>query len=847
VKSFWGPAFALFRRVGSLTAYGLVALLLLLAQLGAVALCLFVTYGLSAATAGSVLLRSLPHLPAFALIGSSLFLLGLYLIVALVIVNKHSMDAIHRRLSRVADGDLSLHFSPGWGERSQGQTMWNAFTRMNLEFPDIVRQIRAGGENIVAGTREIALGYTSLASRTEEQAATLEEITASMEELAATMKQNADDCREARAVVEETGGRAEESAQTMQQVTSTMSRIETSTRQIVDFIGIIEGIAFQTNILALNAAVEAARAGEQGRGFAVVATEVRALAGRSAEATREIKALIGATAGHVKEGTVLAAKAEQAINRAVAGVRQAVDLIGAIAAASTEQLDGTQIIGKALTQLEGVTQHNAALVEEGSATATTFEHEAGRLTEVVSAFRLADHGISDKEKYLRGGNHRNAMRNYDFRRLVAAFVMPALALFVRMKYLPMFMMIGAPLLIGPLLTFIAGVAAQYADIGGGGLFTAGSAAIGLPAALLAVAGTYLFLGLAQWMTVGSDFIERVSRKIAAGDLTWTVKVSAAATAAPAERLREDERIPVVLAKLHRHFTHIVRQVRATADNVATGVREIAAGYTNLSNRTEEQAGALEETTASMEQLSSAVRRNADHCRKANVAIEEIRGRAEESAQAMQTLTTTVSHIEDSAHKVTEFVGIVESIAFQTNILALNAAIEAARAGQQGRGFAVVAAEVRALAQRSAQATEEIKALIDGSTEAVTQGAMLVSLAEQSVGRATAGIRGVSELIGRIAAASGEQDGGARTIRQALNELEGATQRNAALVEQGAATAASFEHETRRLMEAVRMFRLEKTKQETPAPPSSIVAHPKPTIAVRANADRPRSAARVNAR
>jgi methyl-accepting chemotaxis protein len=842
VKYLMRPAFALFRRMQSLTVYGSVASLLVLAQLGAFALFLFVTYGFTPTTAGWMLIQVIPHLPILAVVGSGVFLFGLYLIVALAIVNKRSLDAIHQRLSRVASGDLSLHFSPGWGSRSQGQTMWNAFTQMNLEFPEIVRHVRAGGEHIVAGSREIALGYTNLASRTEEQASTLEEIAASMEELSATMRQNADNCREARAAVEETGGRAEESAQTMQQVTSTMARIETNTSKIVEFVGIIEGIAFQTNILALNAAVEAARAGEQGHGFAVVAAEVRALAQRSAQATKEIKALIRAASENVGEGAELVAKAEQAINRAVSGVRQAVELIGAIAAASTEQLDGTQTIGKALTQLEGVTQHNAALVEEGSATATSFEHDAGRLTEVVSAFQLADHGITDKQQFLRG-SYRNAMRNYGFGRIIAAFTMPALAIFVRMKYSRMFMVIGLPLLIGPALTYVATFMTEYSDIGGGTLYTADAAAIALPAALLGLLGIYVFAAMALWMTSGSDFIERISRKIAAGDLTWNVKVSAAVAAAPAEKLREDQRIPVALFNLHRHFTNIVRQVRATADNIVTGVREIAAGYANLASRTEDQAAALEETSASMERLSRAVKQNANNCRDANATVEEIRGRAEEAIQTMQQVTNTVGRIEHSAQKVSAFVNIVEDIAFQTNILALNAAVEAARAGEQGRGFAVVAAEVRSLAQRSAQATVDIKALIDASTESVTQGAMLVSLAEQSVGRAAAGICDVSELIGSITAASAEQDDGARMIGKALAQLEDVTQHNAALVEEGAAAATSFENEAHRLMEVVKMFRLEKEKQETATSPSiEPSAQPEPATVVPANNEPPRIAA-----
>ncbi len=829
------PAYALISKIRNLTAHTLVALLFALAQLGAAALYLFVTHT-AVRDESAALLAFVAHHP-LVIGGTALFILGTYLIVAQAILTKHSVDNMYLGISRIADGDLSLQFLPGWGNTSQAQTMWSSLARMNIEFPEIVRQVRAGGENIVNGSREIALGYTNLASRTEEQASTLEEIAASMEELSATMKQNADNCQAASTAVEDAGARAEESAQAMREVTSTMARIETGAAKIAEFVGIIEGIAFQTNILALNAAVEAARAGTQGRGFAVVAAEVRALAQRSTQATEEIKASIRASSTIVNDGAALVTQAEQTVDRAVGGVRQAVELIGAIAEASAEQMDGTRMIGKALTQLEGVTQHNAALVEEGSATAASFESDAGRMTEEVSVFRISDHAVTDKEQFMRSGSRRTVMRNYKLAGLVGLFVAPALALFVHMKYRWVYAVIGASLAIGSVLTTIgAATAAGYGGQGVGGVTFSLILAFTV---LFFGAGMYLLVALTRWTSSGSNMMEQLSRKIAAGDFTWTVQNRPAADT-PAT---EAQRIPMALAKLHGHFTQTVRRVRSTADNIVTGVREIATGYTNLANRTEEQSTALEETAASMEELSAAVKQNADNSRQANAAIEDIRGRAEEAVQTMQQVTQTVARIEESSRRVGEFVGVVEGIAFQTNILALNAAVEAARAGEQGRGFAVVAAEVRSLAQRSAQATEEIKALIATSAEAVTQGAALVTQAEESVSRATAGIRGVSDLISNIASASGEQNEGARMIGKALTQLEGVTQNNAALVEEGAAAATSLEHEAHRLMESVRMFRLLEAKPAVASPPTAIaapsVSNPKP--ASTRDFARPRSA------
>jgi methyl-accepting chemotaxis protein len=802
VKTFFGPAFSLFQRRRSLVNYTLVAASLSIAQLGCVALFLQVAPNFVAAS-DDVSLSSI-----LALAGSGMFLCGIYMYVAIAVVNRRALISLAILLDRVGAGDLSLHFLPGWGQRSEGQTVWTALNQMNKDFPNIIRQVRSSAESIANGSREIALGYTDLSKRTEEQASTLEETAASMEQLSATVKQNADNCGEANVAVEEVGGRAEEAALAMQQVTSTMGRIAASTKKMTEFVSIIEGIAFQTNILALNAAVEAARAGEQGRGFAVVAAEVRALAGRSAEATKAIKALIGTSSSKVALGTSLVSKAEQAVNRAVTGIRHVVDLIGSVAAASAEQNAGVQMIGKALTQLEAVTQQNAALVQDGAAAAGSFTGESARLVDVAGVFRLQDQVTADYEMAI--GNRHTAARNYLMSPIERLWLLPVLAINVRMSYAIKTLIFGVPFLVGPALTFFA--TAAHSDAGVAGILQS-SSSIALATVTLAsfAGGSYLYFALASWGTRSAGYLQRLSQKLASGDLTWSIKVDPSAEAA---RL-EGHLINKALAKIHQNFTNVVRQVRASADGVVSGSREIAKGYTHLSQRTEEQASTLEETAASMEELTATVRQNADTCRAASVAVEEVGGRAEEAARAMQQVTTMAADIEDSAKRMTEFVGIIEGIAFQTNILALNAAVEAARAGEQGRGFAVVAAEVRALAQRSAKATEEIKALIAVSAAHVTEGATLVAQAERAVNRAVGGIRHAVDLIGAIASASTEQNSGMQMIGKALTQLETVTQQNAALVEEGAAAANSFEQEAGRLVSVVGVFRLEKTQIEAP--------------------------------
>jgi hypothetical protein len=291
-------------------------------------------------------------------------------------------------VERIALGDLSMHSDGRASEGSDADRMWGSITLMNQSLADIVKQVNASSEAIRTAAHEIADGYGNLSQRTETQASTLEETASGTEELSATVRQNADNCKRADDLANQACEVAANAAESMRTATITMHRIEASSKRVAEVTGVIEGIAFQTNILALNAAVEAARAGEQGRGFAVVAAEVRSLAQRSAEAAKEIKALIRESVSTVSEGARLVEAATATISDAATSVVSVSSVLGDIARASAEQSTGVEEIGKAIQQLEGVTQQNAALVEQAGAAALSFEEEAGRLIDAVGAFKL---------------------------------------------------------------------------------------------------------------------------------------------------------------------------------------------------------------------------------------------------------------------------------------------------------------------------------------------------------------------------------------------------------------------------------------------------------------------------
>ncbi|MHB8825603.1 MAG: methyl-accepting chemotaxis protein, partial [Thiobacillus sp.] len=286
----------------------------------------------------------------------------------------------------IAGGDLSVRFEmAAWDETGQ---LMRALNQMNANMLAVVSDIGSNVDSIGAAAGEIASGNANLSARTESQASSLEETASTMEELTSTVKQNAEGARHASQLVTSTAEIASQGGEVMGKVVDTMASIKDSSRKIADIIGVIDGIAFQTNILALNAAVEAARAGEQGRGFAVVATEVRSLAQRSASAAKEIKTLISNSVEQVETGRKLVDEAGEAMDDIVTSVQLVADIMSGTAAASQQQSIGIEQVNQAIGQMDDVTQQNAALVEEAAAAAESLQNQAARLAEAVSVFKL---------------------------------------------------------------------------------------------------------------------------------------------------------------------------------------------------------------------------------------------------------------------------------------------------------------------------------------------------------------------------------------------------------------------------------------------------------------------------
>ena len=262
-----------------------------------------------------------------------------------------------------------------------------------------------------------------------------------------------------------------------------------------------------------------------------------------------------------------------------------------------------------------------------------------------------------------------------------------------------------------------------------------------------------------------------------------------------------------LNQMRKNLQSTIAEVRQSAEQVALASSEIASGNADLSVRTENQASGLQQTASSMEQLTSTVRQNADNAHQANELVVSASGVAGRGGEVMNQVVSTMTDINSSARKIADIIGVIDGIAFQTNILALNAAVEAARAGEQGRGFAVVAGEVRSLAQRSAAAAKEIKSLISDSVDKVDTGAKLVDQAGSTMSEILTSVKQVTHIMGEISVASREQSAGIEQVNRSIEQMDGMTQQNAALVEQAAAAATSLREQSQKLTEAVAVFKL----------------------------------------
>lgn len=315
-------------------------------------------------------------------------LLGVGLVIARSILKQLGGEPRHASAitARIAQGDLSVAIDLAPGD---SQSLMHGLRDMRDNMMGIVSRVRQGSESVALASNEIAQGNHDLSSRTESQASALEQTAASMEELGSTVRQNAANAYQANTLAQSASSVAVQGGEVVGQVVDKMRAINESSKKIADIISVIDGIAFQTNILALNAAVEAARAGEQGRGFAVVAGEVRLLAGRSAEAAKEIKGLIADSVNRVDQGSALVDQARNTMNEVVQSIRRVTDIVGEISSASTEQSSAVAQVGEAVTQMDQNTQQNAAMVEQMASAASGLKSQADDLVQTVATFKLA--------------------------------------------------------------------------------------------------------------------------------------------------------------------------------------------------------------------------------------------------------------------------------------------------------------------------------------------------------------------------------------------------------------------------------------------------------------------------
>jgi methyl-accepting chemotaxis protein len=333
----------------------------------------------------------------------------------------------------------------------------------------------------------------------------------------------------------------------------------------------------------------------------------------------------------------------------------------------------------------------------------------------------------------------------------------------------------------------------------------GSLAAGVGCATMIIRGVLSGLGGEP------DYAAEITHQIARGDLTVKIEV----------KEKDQRSLLFDMKTMQEMLAKTVTNIKTAVDSVSVGSHQIAAGNHDLSSRTEEQASSLEQTASSMEELATTVKQNGDSARQASQLAISASEVATKGGAVVAQVVDTMGSINESARKIVDIIGVIDGIAFQTNILALNAAVEAARAGEEGKGFAVVAAEVRSLAQRSAGAAKEIKALISDSVEKVDVGAKLVDQAGATMNEVVSSVKRVTDIISEIAAASYEQNSGIEQIGQAISQMDQATQQNAALVEQAAAASESLQEQVENLVQLISIFKLDGVQAATAPSPAQL--------------------------